>query len=171
MSSVDIANTKIIILHLVSDTPGVTYHMLMDKCLDSLYMDFFTFSQGYDELIAANMLEKATDDSSDDILYITEGGKVILNDVKDALSNSLKQFLKKSEEELGQLVSARNRFKTSIREDGDVYYADLSINDTTGIVFTTSIRCNDKESCKKICDSWKNNAETVMNLVIKELDN
>ena len=68
MSSVDIANAKIIILHLVSDTPGVTYHMLMDKCLDSLYMDFFTFSQGYDELIAANMLEKATDDSSDDIL-------------------------------------------------------------------------------------------------------
>lgn len=167
MSSENIANAKIIILHLVSDAPGLTYHMLMDKCLESLYMDYFTFSQGYNELIAANLLEKVSEsdgtdqvtaDSSEDILFITEGGKAVLDDIKGTLNQNTVNFLTKAKEDLNNQIADRNSIKANIRTVDDVFYADLSINDDKGPVFSTSIRCEDKESCTKICNSWKQNA-------------
>ena len=172
MSSENIANAKIIILHLVSDTPGVTYHMLMDKCLESLYMDFFTFSQCYNELIAGNMLEKqsetdgtgqTTADSSEDVIFITEGGKAILDDIKGTLNQNTLAFLENAKESLKKQVSERNSIKANIRSVDDVFYADLSINDDKGPIFSTSIRCEDKESCTKLCNSWKQNASEAFN--------
>ena len=167
MSSENIANAKIIILHLVSDAPGLTYHMLMDKCLESLYMDYFTFSQGYNELIAANLLEKVSEsdgtdqvtaDSSEDIVFITEAGRAVLDDIKGTLNQNTVNFLMKAKEDLQNQVSDRNSIKANIRTVDDVFYAVLSINDDNGPVFSTSIRCEDKESCTKLCNSWKQNA-------------
>lgn len=167
MSTENIANAKIIILYLVSDTPGMTCHMLMDKCLESLYMDYFTFSQGLDELVAANLLEKVSEsdgtdqvtaDSSEDILFITEGGKAVLDDIKGTLNQNTVNFLQKAKEDLKKQVSDRNSIKANIRAVDDVFYADLSINDDNGPVFSTSIRCEDKESSTKLCNSWKQNA-------------
>ena len=48
MSDISIAESKIQILYLVDRAPGVSYHLLMEKCMESLYTDFFTFSRSYE---------------------------------------------------------------------------------------------------------------------------
>ena len=45
MTDLSSADAKIHILYIVGNVPGISYHMLMDKCLSSLYMEFFTFSK------------------------------------------------------------------------------------------------------------------------------
>ena len=39
MSNSEVSDGKIFILYLVKHAPGVSYQMLMDKCLESLYLD------------------------------------------------------------------------------------------------------------------------------------
>ena len=55
MAGLEIAQAKIHILYIVGNVPGISYHMLMDKCLSSLYMDFFTFSKAYSDLVSGNL--------------------------------------------------------------------------------------------------------------------
>ena len=60
MSEISIAESKIQILYLVDRAPGVSYHLLMEKCMESLYTDFFTFSRAYEELISGNLMDKSS---------------------------------------------------------------------------------------------------------------
>ena len=89
------AKAKIIILHIVSDVPGVTYHLLMEKCLGSLTMDYFSFSEYFKELVSSNLLETisetdgtgaVTAESTENIVYITRGGNAVLEDIKSTIS-------------------------------------------------------------------------------------
>ena len=57
MTDLSAADAKVHILYIVGNVPSISYHMLMDKCLSSLYMDFFTFSKAYSELIAGNLMD------------------------------------------------------------------------------------------------------------------
>ena len=82
MSQSEISDGKIHILYLVKNAPGVSYQMLMDKCLESLYLDFFTFSRCYDELIAGNLIDKQVHDTgtaevvgNNETLVITKAAK------------------------------------------------------------------------------------------------
>lgn len=170
MSSEESTRAKIIILHLVSDAPGITYHMLMDKCIESLYMDFFTFSQCYNELIAGNMLEKQSEndgtdsntaDSSEEILFITKGGKAVLDDISGILNNSTKTYLANAKVEIQKLIAERNSIKVSVISEGEFYYAFLSTNDDQGADFETKMRFDNKADAIAACNSWKRKATEV----------
>lgn len=180
MSSEDIAKAKIIILHLVSDAPGVTYHMLMDKCMESLTMDFFTFSQCYNELLAGNLLEKVSEndgtdsntaDSAEDILYITKGGKAVLDDISAALNNSTKNYLANAKIELNDLIAERNSIRSSVLTEEDHFYACLSINDKTGTRFETKVRTDNKQEAIALCNSWKRKAKETHKAFLDSLSN
>ena len=82
MADFTIAEAKIRILYLVSRVPGIGYHMLMNRCLDQLYTDFFTFSRAYEELIAGNLMDRTYEDDTSstaiggtETLTISAGGK------------------------------------------------------------------------------------------------
>ena len=82
MSDISIAESKIQILFLVDRAPGVSYHLLMEKCMEMLYSDFFTFSRAYEELIAGNLMDKSKSGEfsgvsvgSTETLTLTDGGR------------------------------------------------------------------------------------------------
>ena len=58
MADISIAEAKIYILYLVRAVPGISFHMLEENSADSLYMNYFTFNQAYDELTAGNLIDK-----------------------------------------------------------------------------------------------------------------
>ena len=85
MSDISIAESKIQILYLVDRAPGVSYNLLMEKCMESLYTDFFTFSRSYEELISGNLMDKSSSEDftpdaivSTEKLTLTDGGKAVL---------------------------------------------------------------------------------------------
>lgn len=163
------AKTKIIILHIVSDVPGVTYHLLMDKCLSSLTMDFFSFTECYNELISSSLIEvisetdgtgAITADSTENLIYITRGGTAILEDIIGSMNSSTKNFLTEAKEELSKAMAIRNTFKASVELINNVIYASLVINDENGIVFKTLIRCATQEEASSVCSKWRKNASS-----------
>lgn len=161
------ATAKIIILHIVSDVPGVTYHLLMDKCLESLFMNFFTFSECYNELVSSNLLDvvsetdgtgAVTADSNKQLLYITRVGSAVLDDIKSTLSISVKKFLSEAKESLSRTISLHNSIKSSVEVIDDCVFALLTINDDKGIAFQTQIKCENQEEASELCNKWRKNA-------------
>ena len=100
MSDISIAESKIQILYLVDRAPGVSYHLLMEKCMESLYTDFFTFSRSYEELISGNLMDKSSSGAftgdavgSTENLTLTDGGRAVLNDLLSSLNAPLRARL------------------------------------------------------------------------------
>ena len=103
MSDISITETKIQILYLVDHAPGVSYHLLMEKCMESLYTDFFTFSRAYEELISGQshgqeQIRRIYGRCSRfyENLTLTDGGKAVLNDLISSLSAPLLAHLERS---------------------------------------------------------------------------
>ena len=164
MRTEDITKAKIIILHIVADAPGVTYHMLMDKCIESLYMDFFMFSQCIDELISSSMLEKVSEtdgtgsntaDSSEDLLYITAGGSAILDDIKPSLDASTRNFLAEAKTSLLSAIHARNSIRVLVEPEQDRFKVILTINSGETAEFKAELYVATREEAASVCAAWK----------------
>ena len=126
MTNSEISDGKIHILYLVKHAPGVSYQMLMDKCLQSLYLDFFNFSRCYNELVAGNLLDKAVGDTgtgevigSNETIRITRGGEAILEDIESTLNLQTLGYLKKAAAELQDEVRDKNSVKAFAKPSSD----------------------------------------------------
>ena len=174
MSDISIAESKIQILYLVDRAPGVSYNLLMEKCMESLYTDFFTFSRSYEELISGNLMDKSksgdfTTDAvgSTEKLTITDGGKAVLKDVLPSLSASLVQNLDEAADRIisdmaknsGTTASMEltkdNKFRVNLAYSGD------------GKPFTASVTVDDEETALTLCKKWKNSCTKVPGELIR----
>ena len=174
MSDISIAESKIQILYLVGRAPGVSYNLLMEKCMESLYTDFFTFSRSYEELISGNLMDKSKSEDftpdalgSTEMLTLTDGGKAVLNDLMPSLSTSLIQHLDEAAEEIrsdmaktsgttaSMELAENNKFRVNLTYSGD------------GKPFTASITVDDEATALKICKNWKNNCSKASEELIR----
>lgn len=176
MSNVTVVEAKIQILYLVSEAPGVSYHMLMEHCLNSLYSDFFTFSQAYNELIAGNLMDvvgerglEAEALGGTEKLYITDGGRAILNDLKPSLNVPLIAHLDTASKELKSEVEEKERANAlvSIGEEGR--YTVALYYENNGKPFNAVITCEDEAQAKRISRAWADAKDTAVDSLLKAL--
>lgn len=172
------ADSKILILYLVKNAPGVSYQMLMDKCMESLYTDFFVFSQCYNELIAGNLMDKEEKDTgtgevvgNNETLRITAGGEAILEDVTDTINKQVLGYLRKAAQELKDAVEEQNSvtaFSEMLADGSGRYKVTLSrLKD--GRDFTCNFLCEDKTEADNIVNSWRNSSFDSVYLFINSL--
>ena len=163
MSDISIAESKIQILYLVDRAPGVSYNLLMEKCMESLYTDFFTFSRSYEELISGNLMDKdksgeftADAVGSTETLTLTAGGKAVLNDLISSLSASLIQHLDSAAEEIISDMSKTSGISASMDlTENNKFLVNLSYTGE-GNPFSAAITVDDEETALKLCTNWKN---------------
>lgn len=157
------ADSKIHILYLVSRAPGVSYQMLMDKCMQSLYLDFFSFSQAYNELISGNLMDRSEEDTGtaevvgiNETLSITPGGLAILEDLIPSLNPQVRSYLERASAELSADVKALNSVKAVISNLTTAHLTDTS--GTSGINGSVSItvECNTPAEAEALCKAWRN---------------
>ena len=162
MSDISVAESKIQILYLVDRAPGVSYHLLMETCMESLYSDFFTFSRAYEELISGNLMDKSrTGDFSGDtvgsteVLTLTEGGKAVLNDLYPSLSAPLSAHLEDAASEILSEMSKNSGYSASFEmtEDGR-FRVNLAFAGN-GKPFCASVTADDEQTATKLCKQWK----------------
>ena len=179
MSNSEISDGKIHILYLVKHAPGVSYQMLMDKCLESLYLDFFTFSKCYTELIAGNLLDKEIGDTgtgevvgTNETIKITRGGKAILEDIESTLNLQTLGYLKKAASELNEEVRKTNSVKafSAPSPDGDGMRTVSLSTTENGMDFNCSFKAS-AEQADKIVASWRNNSAAAVEVFLANLLN
>ncbi len=178
MSSFTTADSKIHILYLVKNAPGVSYQMLLDKCMESLYIDFFTFCEVYNELIAGNLMDKKEIDTgtgevvgNNETLSITKGGEAILEDVESTLNKQVLAYLKKAASELKEAVEDTNSVKAFSEPSGDndnTYTVSLS-STKGGRDFNASFKVSSKEMADAVCRSWRQRSGRISGVFIDEL--
>ena len=174
MSDISIAEAKIQILYLVNRAPGVSYHLLMEKCMASLYTDFFTFSRSYDELISGNLMDKSRSCDysgeavgSTEYLTLTEGGKAVLNDLLSSLSTPLLQHLEDAANEIISDMAKSSGISASLElDENNRFLVKLSYTGGDNPFFA-SITVDDEATAVKLCKKWKDNCTKASDELIK----
>lgn len=176
MSRSEVSDGKIHILYLVKNVPGVSYQMLMDKCLESLYFDFFNFSKCYNELIAGNLLDREVGDTgtgevigSNETIRITRGGEAILEDVESTLNLQTLGYLKKAAADLLAEVEKLNSVKAfSVpADDGVSSFVTLStVKDGRDISVRLKVPSNKAD---QVIASWRSRSSEITDGLIGDL--
>ena len=175
MSDISIAETKIQILYLVDRAPGVSYHLLMEKCMESLYTDFFTFSRAYEELISGNLMDKSQSGAfagdsvvgSTENLTLTDGGRAVLKDLMSSLSASLIQHLNETADTIIEEVSKNSGITASLELTEDNNYRVNLAYKGDGKPFSATLTVDDEETAMKLCKNWKDNCTKASGELIK----
>lgn len=170
MSQSEISDGKIHILYLVKYVPGVSYQMLMDKCLESLYLDFFNFSRCYNELIAGNLLDKEVGDTgtgevvgSNETIKITRGGEAILEDIESTLNLQTLGYLKKAAAELKTEVLEKNSVKAFAKPCADdIGMCEVSLSTVKdGRDFSCSFKVK-ADDVDQVLTKWRAQSGTIV---------
>ena len=171
MSDISIAESKIQILYLVDRAPGVSYHLLMEKCMKSLYTDFFTFSRSYEELISGNLMDKSSSGAfsgdavgSTENLTLTDGGRAVLNDLLPTLNAPLRAHLDEAAKEIISEMAVNSNASMEPAEGGK-FRVNLSY--TGEKPFSASLTVDDEATATKICKQWKNSCSTASDELVK----
>ena len=174
MSDISIAESKIQILYLVDRAPGVSYHLLMEKCMESLYTDFFTFSRSYEELISGNLMDKSrsgdfTGDTvgSTENLTLTDGGRAVLKDLISSLNASLIDHLNEAAAEIVSEMSKNSGLTASLEPKEDGKFLVSLAADNNGKPFACTITVEDEATAVKICKQWKKVASKAPDEILK----
>ena len=164
MSDISIAKSKIQILYLVNKAPGVSYNLLMEKCMESLYTDFFTFSTAYEELISGNLMDKSKSGEftaeavgSTEHLCLTDGGKAVLNDLLSSLNAPLIQHLDEAAAEILSDMAKNSGTSASMElTEDNKFRVNLSYKGD-GKPFSASVTVDDEATAIDICKKWRIN--------------
>lgn len=172
MADFSIAEAKIRILYLVSRVPGISYHMLMNRCLDQLYTDFFTFSRAYEELIAGNLMDRTYDDNTSssaiggtETLTISAGGKALLDDAMPAINSTVIANLDASVKELTEEMRLASLVTSSKLPTPEGLWKVTLFSDNNGKPFRAEITVSTEAEASELCRSWKTSYGRVPDLI------
>ena len=162
MADISIAEAKIYILYLVRAVPGISFHMLEENSADSLYMNYFTFNQAYDELTAGNLIDKHFETSGvtealggTETLTITSGGSAMLDEVLPAVSQPLLEHLETVSQRLSKIKSEKSSVTSEISQEEDGRFKVSLFSDKEGKQFLVSFMCEDEAEARRISAAWK----------------
>ena len=165
MSDISIAESKIQILYLVDRAPGVSYHLLMSKCMESLYTDFFTFSRSYEELISGNLMDKSQSASftgdavgSTENLTLTDGGRAVLKDLVSSLSAPLLSHLEEAASEIKREMEANSVSRAYIEPAENGKFRVILSYSGDDRPFSATVTVDDEVTAKTLCRKWKENS-------------
>lgn len=176
MDNSPLAEAKIHILYLVSEAPGVSYQMLMNRCLDSLYVDYFAFTRAVNELISGNLMDKSTEDTGtgeavggSETLKLTAGGIAVLNDLKGTLNNNLEAHLISQANKLKEEVTRINQSTAVTKPASDGTFT-LTLKDT-GNSYNPVIDLTvaNAEEADLISKKWRKNSSEITRILIDKL--
>ena len=176
MADISIAEAKIYILYLVRAVPGISFHMLEENSADSLYMNYFTFNQAYDELTAGNLIDKhyemngITDAlGGTETLTITNGGSAMLDEVLPAVRQPLIEHLELVSKKLTDLMNRKISVTTELARESDGRFRVTLFSDKEGKSFRASFLCESEAEARKLCDAWKSGEDKAVNAFFSAL--
>ncbi len=176
MESISAADSKIIILYLTDRAPGVSYQMLMNKCLDSLFTDFFTFSSAYSELVSGNLIDaRKTDTGTGEVIgnnetvNITTGGHAVLEDVFPTLNIRIREAVERAGEELKAEAAEINKVKAFVSPADNGKYEILLTSVSDGREVTVKLFEEDKKKADSIASEWRRNASGLTDSLFADL--
>ncbi|MBP5186439.1 MAG: DUF4364 family protein [Clostridiales bacterium] len=176
MANTDLPNAKIIILFILSKVSGISSSQLMDCAMESLYMDYFLYSQAKTELLDQRLM---TEGERKGELRKDASGKTVLScDITPAGSEILTRLLPSVPAGIrAYLTSASRNWQHDTNESQSVYaeyapndegtwYVDLRLIERGSTTFALHMAAPSEEVAERTCKRWESaTAETYMEIL------
>lgn len=167
----DLATKKLIILRIVERLPDLTDQDLLQLTLDSLYLDYFTFSTCFadlqhDGLITSSLrkleFEQNAEDKQVKRLEITEKGVQVLRSLDKSLPRPVRYFIDQLYiKHCAQLQAEAEqlRYLATYKEQGAGYRLELSCYRHKELTFRLEMLCLTEQEAETIKSGWENNGD------------
>ena len=175
------AASQLFLLYLIGRTPERSESELLDLCLQSLYMDYFTFIECLGHLkerelvyVAERKGESRKDSNGSPILRISlsEKGIKVLSALESDIPMAVKRNLELLISEKKEMIEAGDTVFADIKAlDNSSYRLDLRLIENREERFHLSVELPDRLLCKRIAKKWKASYENMYVDILKILDN
>lgn len=176
MANTDLPNAKIIILFILSKVDSIPSAKLTDCALESLYVDYFSFSQAKKELLDAHLMtesvrkdESRKDASGKPILScdITPEGEVILSRLLPSLPAGIRSYLSSASKSWRHEASEEKSVQADYAPNGEgTWDVDLRLIENGAATFSLHWVAPTETAAERTCKRWKSaTAETYLEIV------
>ncbi|MBR2751126.1 MAG: DUF4364 family protein [Clostridiales bacterium] len=165
MANTDLPNAKIIILFILSKVDSIPSAKLTDCALESLYVDYFLFSQAKKELLDARLMtesvrknESRKDASGRPILScdITPEGKAILNRLLPSVPTGIRAYLSSASKSWRHEASEEKSVQAEYAPNGEgTWDVDLRLVENDATTFSLHWNAPSEAAAERTCKRWK----------------
>lgn len=170
---------KMILLKFTSLHPGLRKSMLAEIALDSLQMDFFSYSEATAELISGKLLYLAVrkdephldaDQQAVERIDITAKGLEVLNALQNQIPDNISKWIKRKSEELkGERLKLENHsFRLKPTATGE-WLLTLERFENESKSFTISLVFPTENLAKKAASAWEAASFDLYETILKKL--
>lgn len=165
MEKAEQAISKLIILTIVKQLPAITQIQLTNLSLETLYMDYFTFVQAFQDLVHDKLLvssarkgENQKDSSGKPVVRcdITSQGEAVLSTLSSQIPMHIKAYLHQITASRRKDLRREHDVKADYSPDANGHYTvSLSQHDGVQEIISVNLSVPDKQVAKRICNQWK----------------
>ncbi|MBR3058130.1 MAG: DUF4364 family protein [Clostridiales bacterium] len=177
MANTNLPNAKIIILFILSKVDSIPSEKLMDCAIESLYMDYFLYSQAKTELLAKHLMTESVrkdeirkDASGKPILScdITPEGTVILNQLLPSVPAGIRAYLSDASRAWRQESKADESVFADYAPNGEgTWDVDLRLIERGVTTFSLHWAAPTRESAERTCKRWKADPAAMYNEIVR----
>ncbi len=159
----DLITQKVMLLYVVNRLPGLTRNRLLKICAEAVYLNYFTFGQLSDELLADGQLESATGKGEQEVdadglpvsrLYLTPAGDRVLRSLEPKLPLAIVRNLNRAAAAFLKDGGAGELAATVTPEKGGSFSVRLSLNEGSRPLCTIKLNLPGKEPAEKVRSQW-----------------
>lgn len=176
MANTDMPNAKIIILFILSKVNGIPTSQLMDCAVESLYMDYFLFTQAKQELLDQGLMtegerksELRKDASGRTLLScdITPAGTEILQRLLPSVPAGIRAYLSSASKSWRHESSeSESVFADYYPNDEGTWEVKLCLIERGATTFSLVWHAPSEEVAERTCRRWREDtAETYVQLI------
>ncbi|MDD2213110.1 MAG: DUF4364 family protein [Oscillospiraceae bacterium] len=162
---------KVILLYIASSLPGLTQDELLQIALGTMYMDYFTFSELYRQLLANAFLTQAQRkgeterDSNGQPIWrcdITPQGQQILDSLSGTLPLPLRHHLSETVRQYRhQLADEASCRASYLPDEQGRYKVLLTLQDKQDVLFELSAVVPEEHLARQITERWQQQHEAL----------
>lgn len=181
----ELVTKKVILLYIADRLGGLTEDEFMNTAIETIYMDYFDFSDIYQQLLADGFLYQGQrkGESNQDTkgkptrrVDITAAGKQILASLYQTVPLPVRKHLDES------TASALDKVMEDAQAEANIYPEESNryrlrlqlLGDEGSTVFDLSLRMPTRETATRIADKWKQHYALLypkfLNLLSENLD-
>ena len=179
MPNTELTTAKLIILYILGKVPGISPTELMNQSLDSLFMDYFVYTQAKNELIESHLMtqsvrkgQRVTDPSGKllESCDITPEGQTVLTRLLPSLPSGALAYLHSEAEKKVKSNTLSKAVSADFFPDADgAYDVRLSLSEGSKNVIDIRLHAPDRKTAEKMCRQWKSSTADIYSKFIINL--
>ncbi|NLT11837.1 MAG: DUF4364 family protein [Clostridiaceae bacterium] len=179
MSNSQLPNAKLIILYILQKIPGISATDLMKQSIDSLYMDYFMFSQAKDELLRDHLMiesvrkgetRKTASGHPLALCDITPEGQSVLTRLLPTLPTAALSYLTAEASKSIVQIKKSTEVRAYYEPDADGHYnVHLILKEGERYIINITLNAPNEKVAEHMIRRWKENTSTIYATLINQL--